>query len=112
MKTAWLILLISAATDAAITFITGLTVGNAATGRSFPDGPTFFYSALGGLLVALRTIQQALKATPSQAAELRGSDVTTVTKTAGQTVITAPRGQMDAQQVARSSQNVLPKEGP
>ncbi len=72
MKTAWAVLLITALTDFMIAFATGLTVGNATTLTAYPTGPTVLYSAIGGAVVAARTIQQALKATPANTAELKG----------------------------------------
>jgi len=71
VKVAWAILLISALTDGLIAFGTGLMVGNATTGATYPTGPTLFYSAIGSAILALRTIQQALKALPATA-DLRG----------------------------------------
>lgn len=72
MKIAWLILAITAFTDFVIAFGTGLLVGNAATGATYPSGPTMVYSAIGALVVSSRTVQQALKATPEQTAALKG----------------------------------------
>jgi hypothetical protein len=103
MKSAWTILLISAFTDFIITFAVGLQVGNAASATAYPSGPTLLYSAIGGVVVAARTIQQALKATSADAAALRGIEVVSITKMPGKTEIA---GTPDPGQIERSAQNV------
>lgn len=73
MKIAWLILTITALTDLTIAFGTSLSsamVVNKEIGM--PSGAALLISALGALVVASRTIQQALKATPLFTADLRG----------------------------------------
>ena len=62
MNLVWTVLLISALTDVLITFGTGLMVGNAATGATYPTGPTVLYSGIGALVVGARTVQQGMKA--------------------------------------------------
>jgi hypothetical protein len=75
MKIAWTILIISALTDFMISFGTALSaamVVNQAVGM--PGAPAILISALGGMIVASRTVQQALKATPVFTANLKGED--------------------------------------
>lgn len=73
MKLAWIVLLISAFTDFIITVATGLTAAmvESASGQ-LPTYPTLLLAVLGGLVAAARTIQQALKATPTISAALKG----------------------------------------
>ena len=86
MKVAWLILIISAATDFIITASTALTSAMVAMGTAeMPSRAVLLLAFLGGLVSASRTIQQALKATPETAAALKGQasvvQTTTVEKT-------------------------------
>lgn len=81
MKIEWTILLISALTDFILAFAGGMTAGNAASATTYPTGPTLFYSTLFALGVGMRTIQQALKATPATSAALKGEAVSTATST-------------------------------
>lgn len=63
MKIAWIVVLISALTDFIITFSTALmTAMSVSEVVGLPDRPTLLLAGLGGLVVAMRTIQQALKA--------------------------------------------------
>lgn len=78
MKTAWVILIVSALTDAGILTGTALTAAMTATGSAtMPNRQTVLLALLGGFVAALRTIQQGLKATPETAAALKG-DVSVV----------------------------------
>lgn len=87
MKFAWIILLISALTDFVVTAATGVITAMTATGSAaLPNRATIVLCSLGGAVAAMRTIQQALKATPETAAALRGD--TSIVKTA--TVSTTP----------------------
>lgn len=88
MKSAWLVLLISAFTDFVISAGTG--AGTVITAIAVnPDWGAhlswtlFIAPVIGGLVTGARTIQQALKATPQAVAELKGQEVqvTTVTPT-------------------------------
>jgi hypothetical protein len=73
MKIEWIILLISALTDAVITGGTGLTTAMVATKEvTMPSNPVWLLAAVGGLVSAARTIQQALKQTPESSAKLKG----------------------------------------
>ena len=73
MKIAWLVLLITALTDFTLTFATGLSTAMATSHVvGLPDIGTILIAALGGVVVASRTVQQALKATPTATAELKG----------------------------------------
>ena len=80
MRTAWAILLISAFTDFIINAGTSITAAMVATGSAaLPDKAVIILAAIGGVVAASRTIQQALKTTPETAAALKGD--TTVVKT-------------------------------
>ena len=73
MKTEWLILLISAGTDALISFGTAVSAAMVTQGSvAMPSRAVLLLATVGGLVAAARTIQQALKATPSTIAGLRG----------------------------------------
>ncbi len=62
MKTAWIILIVSAMTDFVITAGTSMGTAMVATGSAqFPSHAVILLSALGGATSAARTIQQALK---------------------------------------------------
>jgi len=75
MKTAWLVLIVTALTDFALTFATGLSTAMATSHVvGLPDITTVIVAALGGFVVALRTIQQALKATAANTADLKGQE--------------------------------------
>ncbi len=82
MKTAWIILIISAFTDFTITVATGLSTAMVATGNtSLPSKATVLLCLLGGAIAMARTIQQALKATPETAAALKGDTSVVATST-------------------------------
>lgn len=69
MKSAWLILIISALTDFAITAGTAFL----AMPSDMPMADRQIYTILvGGFIAFARTIQQALKSTPETAAALKG----------------------------------------
>lgn len=73
MRTAWIVLLISALTDFVINAGTSVMAAMVATGAaSVPSKAVLLLSVLGGLVSMSRTIQQALKATPETAAALKG----------------------------------------
>jgi len=92
MNSAWITLLITAFTDFLTTAATGLIAAMMASGAAqMPSLATVVVIALGGLLAAARTIQQALKASPSTSAELKGLAVTTTTVTPDRAItVTAP----------------------
>lgn len=74
MKTAWVVLSISAFTDLIITAGTSVTSAMVATGSaSIPSKAVIILAVIGGLVAASRTIQQALKATPETTAALKGN---------------------------------------
>src|SRR5438309_1950744 len=92
MKVAWTILLISVVTDFVIAFGTALSaamVVNQVVGM--PSTPAVLISALGGLMVASRTIQQALKSTPIFTANLMGDDAPIVIPAATAARLTTAR---------------------
>ena len=63
MKTAWTILVISAFTDLVINSGTALMAAMVATKEvTMPSGPVWLLAAVGGIVSAARTVQQALKA--------------------------------------------------
>lgn len=73
MKSEWVILLVSAFTDAIISGGTSLASAMVATGSiQVPSAAVMILSAIGAAVAAARTIQQALKATPAATAALRG----------------------------------------
>jgi len=79
MKTAWIILLVSALTDFFITAATGVATGMAMGAKvGFPTPPVLVLAIIGGGIQAARTIQQALKSTPGFVAELKGQDAPVV----------------------------------
>lgn len=87
MKSAWIILIISAFTDFIINAGTSLMAAMVATGSaSIPSRAVLLLAILGGVVSMSRTIQQALKATPETAAALKG-DVSVV---ATQTITKTP----------------------
>jgi hypothetical protein len=94
MKIAWLVLLVSAFTDAIITFGTASGTMIAAIAVN-PDWGAhlhwtmFIAPAIGGMIAGARTIQQAVKATPAFTAELKGQAVTTTTVTPDVAITTA-----------------------
>ena len=61
MKTAWVILIISAITDGLIAAGTGLTAVLVET-KAMPNDVTWLVTAVGFLLAGARTVQQAMKA--------------------------------------------------
>ena len=82
MKSAWIILVISALTDFGIVVAAGLVSAMMATGQAtMPNQSIVVLNLLIGLGAFLRTIQQALKNTPETAAVLKGSETTTKTLT-------------------------------
>lgn len=86
MKTAWIVLMISAVTDFIITAGTGLTTAMVATGStSMPNKATVLLMLIGGLIAMARTIQQALKTTPETSAALRGDQSVVSTSTVSKT---------------------------
>lgn len=100
MKVAWTILIITALTDFLISFGTALSaamVVNQVVGM--PGAPAVLISALGGVIVASRTIQQALKTTPIFTASLKGEEppiiipATTATRLAAARMVIAPAAQ-------------------
>lgn len=63
MKTAWAIVLGTALTDFALTAVSSLVAAMTESGSGeLPGMKTLIVACAGGLLVALRTIQAALKA--------------------------------------------------
>lgn len=81
MRYAWIILLISALTDFGINAIPVIMAAMMATGSAtVPSKAIIILAVLTGSLAGLRTIQQALKATPETAAALKG-DVSSVKTT-------------------------------
>ncbi len=73
MKRAWIVLLISAMTDALLLVTGGVSSAMAATGVvSMPSKPVVVINLLFGAAAFFRTIQQALKATPETSAALTG----------------------------------------
>ncbi len=73
MKKAWIVLIISALTDAFLLVAGGVTSAMAATGViSMPSKPVVLINLLFGWMAFARTIQQALKATPETSAALMG----------------------------------------
>lgn len=86
MKTAWVILIVSALTDFTITVSASLTASMLATRvAELPNQSAMLLALLGGLVSASRTIQQALKATPETSAALKGDvsviSTSTISKT-------------------------------
>lgn len=82
MKTAWIILLISAMTDFGIVVSAGIASAMVATGDvSMPSAPVIILNVMLASGAALRTIQQALKNTPETAAALKGAPSITATTT-------------------------------
>lgn len=72
----------SALTDFGITVGTALTAAMVATGATtMPSSPVIVLAIIGGAVQGLRTVQQALKATPETAAALKGSASIVVTRT-------------------------------
>lgn len=64
MKTAWVILVISAFTDFVITVGTAITSAMVAAGNAqMPNKPVVLLALIGGAVSAARTIQQALRKT-------------------------------------------------
>lgn len=91
MKSAWLVLIITAVTDFGNTAATGLIAAMMATGTAeLPTRAAIIVICLGGVVAAGRTIQQALKATPANTAELKGQAVVTTTVTPDSSVTTKP----------------------
>ena len=79
MKVEWAILLITALTDFMLTFLTGLGTAMATSHTvGLPDASTILVAAIGGGVVAFRTVQQALKANPVTTAALKGQDAPVV----------------------------------
>jgi len=73
MKIEWLILIISAITDAIITGGTALISAMVATEQvAMPSEAVWLLVSIGGIVSAARTIQQGLKATSQSAAKLKG----------------------------------------
>jgi hypothetical protein len=73
MRIEWVILIISAITDAVITGGTALTTAMvAAREMALPSPAVWLLVSIGGLVSAARTIQQALKQTPESSAKLKG----------------------------------------
>jgi len=73
MKIAWAILIVTALTDATITFGTALTTAMVANGQAvIPNTAVLVLAGIGALVAAARTIQQALKATPQISKDLKG----------------------------------------
>ena len=93
MKTAWAVLLISALTDFIISFGNAL-VSAMVEGKTgeLPSYASLLIASMGALVAFARTVQQGLKATPANSAELRGDPVTTVTKTPEGTMTTKTGG--------------------
>jgi membrane protein implicated in regulation of membrane protease activity len=93
MKSAWLVLLISAFTDFVITAATAAGTVIAAIAVN-PDWGAqlkwtlFIAPILGGIVAGARTIQQALKATPETTAQLKGQPVVVTTITPDTAVTT------------------------
>jgi len=95
MKSAWLVLLISAFTDFVITAATAsITVISAIAVN--PDWGAhvswamFIAPVLGGVIAGARTVQQALKASPETTAQLKGQPVVVTTVTPDTVVTTLP----------------------
>ena len=88
MKIAWAILLITALTDFLITGGTAIMTVMSETKNGLPGMSAWIAAGIGGLIVAARTVQQALKATPATTADLKGVPVTVVTTTPTATVMT------------------------
>jgi hypothetical protein len=77
MKIAWLVLIVSALTDGTLAAVTGIatlltTVAVNPSGQVEIHWIIFLAPLLGGVAVALRTVQQALKANPVDSAALKG----------------------------------------
>ena len=73
MKSEWAVLIISALTDMIISTGTALTAAMVATGEArIPNEAVIVLAAIGGIVAAARTIQQALKTTPESTAKLKG----------------------------------------
>jgi hypothetical protein len=73
LKRAWVILIISALTDAFLVAAAGVSSAMIATGvATMPSTPVVVVNALFGGMAFARTIQQALKATPETSAALTG----------------------------------------
>lgn len=73
MKTEWIILLVSALTDAIITFGTAISAAMVTNGTAtMPGTAVLVLAGIGALVSFARTIQQALKATPETTAKLKG----------------------------------------
>lgn len=73
MKIAWAVLLISALTDGIIASGTGLMTAMTATETAqIPNAVSLWVAGLGGVVAFARTVQQALKATPANTAQLTG----------------------------------------
>ncbi len=65
MKTEWLILIVSAMTDAIINAGTSLTAAMLATGSAtLPSHAVLILSIVGGCVSAARTIQQGIRVNP------------------------------------------------
>lgn len=63
MKTAWVILIVSALTDAIVTFATALNAAMMASGvAELPSDAVLMLTGVGSLVAFARTIQQGLKA--------------------------------------------------
>lgn len=74
MKIAWFNLLVSAFTDFGITAATSIITVMVSMGDAqLPSTPALIVALLGAFASALRTVQQALKATPEQTAALKGT---------------------------------------
>jgi len=64
MKTAWVVLTISAGTDFVISFGTALSTAMVAADQvKLPNEAVWLLATIGGLVAGARTVQQALKAT-------------------------------------------------
>lgn len=73
MKSEWTILLVSALTDAIITFGTAISAAMVTNGTAtMPSTAVLVLASIGSLVTFARTVQQALKATPEATAALKG----------------------------------------
>lgn len=74
MKIAWFNLFVSAFTDFGITAATSIVTVMVAMGDAqLPSKAAVLVALLGAFVSALRTVQQALKATPEVTAALKGT---------------------------------------
>ena len=73
MKVQWTILIITALTDLIISSGGALSAAMLATGSAtMPNNAAILFALVSGLVIAARTVQQALKATPDTIANLTG----------------------------------------